>query len=137
MIEKIFETIKTAINLLFAVGALTYLAPLLPGVKFHGSLLTALVLGIVFFGYQRLWTRLSGKLMGLAPGSCPMPKMMKWVMLSCLGGIIVFIGALGLLIPSVYTVHGIFSAILAGVVTLIGMTMSNFAVWPVRKLAGK
>lgn len=137
MKDKIFETTKALINVLFAIAALTFLAPLLPGVEFHGGLLTAVFLGSVFYGYQRLWMRLSGKLMGLAQGSCPMPGMMKWVMLSCTAGIVIFIGALGLFIPAVYAVHGIIAALAAGVVTLLGMTLSNLAIWPVRKLAGK
>jgi len=135
--DKIFETTKTLINVLFAILALTFLAPLLPGVKFDGDLVSAMVLGSLFYGYQRLWMHFSGRLMGLAKGSCPMPGMMKWVMLSCLAGIVIFIGGLGLLIPALYTVHGIFAALLAGVVTLLGMTLANLAVWPLRKLAGK
>jgi len=126
-----------AICLFFTIIALTLLTPLTPLVDFHGGLLSAILLGSALYAFQKLWSSISGKLMGIAPGTCPMPSMMKWVVLNVTASVIVFIGALGLLLPHVYTVHGIFAAVGAGVLTVIGEMLSNFVLAPLRKLAGK
>jgi hypothetical protein len=128
MIRKVvFEFVYLA----FAIFALTFLAPaLLPGVTFNGGLLTAVALGSLLYGYQQLWKMGSDKLMGIAPGSCPMPAMMRWVILSVVVGVIVFVGALGLALPSVYAVGGVFSAILAGITVVIGEMLANIVTRP-------
>lgn len=137
MKDKIFEVIYGVINLSFAIIALTFLAPLSPFVDFHGGVLSAIALGAVLFLYQEIWKRISNKLLGVAPGSCPMPGVMKWVVLSCFAAVIIFIFALGLFVPWLYTVHGPLSAIAAGVITVIGEMLANIVAAPVRKLAGK
>lgn len=128
MLRKfVFETIY----LVFSIVSLTVLAPaVLPGIAFHGGLVTAIVLGSLFHGFQRLWKRGSDRLMGIAPGSCPMPAVMRWVVVSVVASIIVFVGACGLLAPTVYEVGGVFSAIFGGLVVLVGMMLANFVTRP-------
>jgi hypothetical protein len=62
-----------------------------------------------------------------------MPGVMKWVVLSTICGIILFVAALGLALPAYYAVHGVFSAIFGGLVVLVGMTLSNFVTQPLTK----
>ena len=123
MNNKIF---LEAIRIVFSIVSLTFLAPLLlPGVEYNGGLLLAVVLGTVFHGYQILWRTVFNPLLGVGKGSCPMPGMWTWLILSTILGIVLFIGAIGLLIPAVYAVHGVFSAIFAGVIVTVGMTLAN------------
>lgn len=122
------------IRISFATGSLMFVAPaLLPGIEYNGSIMLAFVLGLVFYGYQRLWMHFSHRLMGIERGSCPMPKAMKWMLLSTISSIILFVAALGIVTPAVYTVHGIFSAIMCGMVVLVGMMLSNFITVPLSK----
>lgn len=128
------KTLIEVIRIGFAIASLMFLAPaLLPGIEYNGGVVLALVLGLVFYGYQRLWMHISNCLMGIAKGSCPMPGMMKWVVLSTICGIVLFVAALGLALPAYYAVHGVFSAIFGGLVVLVGMTLSNFVTQPLTK----
>jgi hypothetical protein len=54
-----------------------------------------------------------------------MPGVMKWLVLSTITGIVLFIAALGLVIPTVYAVHGVLSAIFAGLIVTVGMMLAN------------
>ncbi|CAN5322505.1 hypothetical protein BH11CYA1_BH11CYA1_15380 [soil metagenome] len=115
-----------AIRIAFSIVSLTFLAPaLLPGVEYNGGFVVAAVLGSLFHGYQNLWRIIVNPLLGVANGTCPMPGMMKWLLLSTVVGIVLFIGALGLLLPAVYAVHGVFSAIFAGLIVTVGMMLAN------------
>jgi len=114
------------IRVVFSIASLAYLAPaLLPGIEYNGGLLLAVVLGSVFHGYQSLWTKVVNPLLGVAKGTCPMPGVMKWVVLSTIAGIVLFIAALGLVIPTIYAVHGLFSAVLGGLIVTVGMLLAN------------
>ncbi len=114
------------IRAVFSIASLMYLAPaLLPGVDYNGGVILAVVLGSVFHGYQSLWTKLVNPLLGVAKGTCPMPGVMKWLVLSTIAGIVLFIAGLGLLLPTVYSVHGVLSAIFAGLIVTAGMMLAN------------
>lgn len=114
------------IRAVFSISSLMYLAPaLLPGVDYSGGVILAVVLGSVFHGYQSLWTKLVNPLFGVAKGSCPMPGVMKWLVLSTVTGIVLFIAGLGLVIPTIYAVHGVLSAIFAGLIVTVGMMLAN------------
>lgn len=114
------------IRAVFSIASLMYLAPaLLPGVDYNGGVILAVVLGSVFHGYQSLWTKLVNPLFGVAKGTCPMPGVMKWLVLSTITGIVLFIAALGLVIPTVYAVQGVLSAIFAGLIVTVGMMLAN------------
>lgn len=114
------------IRAVFSIASLMYLAPaLLPGVDYNGGVILAVVLGSVFHGYQSLWTKLVNPLFGVAKGTCPTPGVMKWLVLSTITGIVLFIAALGLVIPTVYAVQGVLSAIFAGLIVTVGMMLAN------------
>ena len=114
------------IRVVFSIASLAYLAPaLLPGVEYNGGVLLAVVLGTIFHGYQSLWRKLVNPLLGVAKGACPMPGVMKWLVLSTIAGIVLFIAGLGLVIPTVYAVHGVLSAVFAGLIVTGGMLLSN------------
>ena len=128
------KTLIEVIRIGFAIASLMFLAPaLLPGIEYNGGVVLALVLGLLFYAYQRLWMHLSNRLMGIAEGSCPMPGVMKWVVLSTICGIVLFVAALGLALPAYYAVHGVFSAVCGGLVVLVGMLLSNFFTRPLSK----
>jgi hypothetical protein len=114
------------IRAVFSIASLMYLAPaLLPGVDYNGGVILAVVLGSVFHGYQSLWTKIVNPMLGVAKGTCPMPGVMKWLVLSTVTGIVFFIAGLGLVIPTIYAVNGVLSAIFAGLIVTLGMLLAN------------
>jgi len=123
------KTVKTvfdsAVQIGFAMFALTVLTPLLPGIEYKGDLLAAVLIGCGFYAYQRLWQRGTFLVLRIPQASCPMPGIMRWVVLSTVIGFCVFIGALSYMAPQIFAVNNPLWILPGAIVAILGMMLSN------------
>lgn len=120
---------KLAVHLIRAafIGlALAFVAPLVPGIAFSGSIVAALGLGaglLLVFGVARWAVKARW---GVGGGACPTPKLARLLVGLYLVLSVLYVGAIGLLAPSVLTVGGVLPAVAGGFIALVGAVLSNF-----------
>lgn len=115
-----------AIRAAFIGLALGYVAPLVPGITFAGSIVSALGLGaglLLVFGAARSLVQAKW---GVGGGACPTPKLARLLVGLYLVLSIVYVGLAGLALPAVFAVGGVLPAIAGGFIALSGAVLSNF-----------
>lgn len=112
-------------------ASIGFLAPLvLPFFHFRGGPLGATISGAALLGLYPLMRKVIYKLMGLVEGACPMPKLQKWLVLSFWAGTSIVLWLASLIAPAWLQCGGIFGAIPAGLVVLIGTVLANIFTRP-------
>lgn len=115
-----------AIRAAFIGLALAFVAPLLPGIAFNGSIVAAFGLGaglLLVFGAARWAVKARW---GVGDGACPTPKLARILVALYLVLSVLYVGGVGLLLPSVFAVGGVLSALAGGFIALVGAVLSNF-----------
>ena len=94
----------SAIRILCITLALTAVAPVLPGVEFDGSLLTAVLIGAGLWLTYEVTMRLSKKYFCISEGSCPLPSVVRKMMAIQVAASVVYVVVVGILLATPLTV---------------------------------
>jgi hypothetical protein len=115
----------------FTSASIGVFAPLvLPFFHFRAGFFGAIICGAALLGLYPLMRKAIYKLMGLVEGACPMPKFQKWLILAFWVGTSIVLWLASLIAPAWLQCGGIFGAIPAGLVVLIGTVLANFFTRP-------
>lgn len=113
------------VRIVFLGAALGYLAPLLPGIGFSGSVLGAFLMGAGLWAAYKLAQLVVRKRTGVGPGAaCPMPAMQKKLLVLYVALSIVYVGVLGL-VPGALAITNAPAAIISGVIAFVAAVASN------------
>ena len=125
---KLKDLGRHAIRIACISVALCVVAPLLPGVEFHGSALTALAAGaglLLVFEASRV---LVHRRYGIGKGACPTPAMQKRLFVLYLALAVAYVlvaGSFGVFGLHVGILYGVVGALVGGVIALVGAIVSN------------
>lgn len=115
-----------AIRILVVSAAMTLVVPLiLPGASFTGSFFSGLVLGGGLWLSYLISSQGLKKAFGIGKGACPHPSLMKYFLGTQVLVTVAYLALAGMVIVTPFTVTGVFSLLIASVLTLVGATVSN------------